>query len=251
MTIALAEPVRAAEQSLRLKLLASNAVSTLYSVDDHLTLISAEKADEAQELLGGLCSETGGSFEKEGDAIKCAQAFDGFMIKSASKSGVNLYFVIKSSAAQPFTYKAATVPPPDEVSTPPNGLISGRYTSLDLFQYMAALCKKENGAPSVVVSKRYGRFARYTEVSSLDALKHFLSAGEGKDPWFFACNGTRRFMVEKSYRNPSEEYDKFFFYSNRGLEGIDFIKTDEAGKTPSIRPVPEYIESLAREFSQL
>jgi hypothetical protein len=134
------------------------------------------------------------------------------------------FILIKTEATQPLTYKNPYIPSLEQVAAPAGGRIEGDYASIDIYQYMYALCKKENGTPSVIVSKRFGKFARYTEVSAEEAFNYLLSSGEGKDPWFFGCEGENRFIVEKDYQSSPEGANRFSFHPKRGLEWVDYVK---------------------------
>lgn len=212
------------EATIRQKLLDSGTVSALYSVDDHTTLIKTESLDDISSTLGAICSGYEGSLISEDNSFRCEGVFEATEVDSTGSEGQSI--LIKTEAAQELAYKNPYIPSLEEVSAPPGGKIKGDYASIDIYQYMYALCKKENGTASVIVSKRFGKVARYTEVSAEEAFSHLLASGEGKDPWFFACEGENRFIVEKDYQFNSEGANSFYFHPKRGLEWVDYVKAD-------------------------
>lgn len=210
------------DSTLRQKLLDSGTFTALYSVDDHTTLIKAESLEDISSALGDICSGYEGSLISVDNSFKCEGVFEAAEVDSTGSEGQSI--LIKTEAAQPLAYKNPYIPSIEEVSAPPGGKIEGDYASIDIYQYMYALCKKENGTASVIVSKRFGKVARYTEVSAEEAFSHLLTAGEGKDPWFFACEGENRFIVEKDYQYSPDGANSFYFHPKRGLEWVDYVK---------------------------
>ncbi|OIJ74025.1 MAG: hypothetical protein A2V21_306960 [Deltaproteobacteria bacterium GWC2_55_46] len=250
----------AGEQSLRERLIGTGTVETLYSVDDHTTIV---KAADGQALKGleALCSEyIGAGLVKEGAAMKCGAIFEA---SEDLTQGKNPLYRIKSEEAQPVAYKIAALPPFEELSAPPDGRIEGGLGSIDVYQYMYALCKKEQGSHSIVISRRFGRFVRLVEVPSEEAFDYLLSSGDTKDPWFFACEGENRFIVEKDYQYDPDGEKKFYFRQDRGLESVDYIKSGEREKLarlersskedPSPDPSVEtrMMEAMAVDLSEL
>ncbi len=211
------------EVNLRGELLGSAHVSALYSVDDHTTLIKASSVEEAGSALNDACSAAKGVLTSGEGYLHCEGVFQASRMDSPGLEGTS--FLIKTEQAQPLAYKNPYIPSIEEVAAPPGGRIAGEWTSVDIYQYMYALCKKENGTPSVIVSKRAGKTARYTEVSAEEAFSQLL-AGEGKDPWFFACEGEKRFIVEKDYQYNAKGSSSFYFHPKRGLEWVDYVKAD-------------------------
>jgi len=211
------------DSTLRQKLLDSGTVAALYSVDDHTTVIKAESREDISSTLSAICSGHEGSLVSDENSFKCEGVFEASEVDSTS-AGQSV--LIKTEAAQPLAYKNPYIPSLEEVAAPPSGRIEGDYASIDIYQYMYALCKKENGTPSVIVSKRFGKVARYTEVSAQEAFSHLLASGEGKDPWFFACEGENRFIVEKDYQYSPDKANRFYFHPKRGLEWVDYVKAD-------------------------
>lgn len=210
------------DSTLRQKLLDSGTVAAVYSVDDHTTLIKADSQEDISSTLSAICSGHEGSLISDDNSFKCEGVFEAAGVDSTEGQSV----LIKTAAAQPLAYKNPYIPSLEEVTAPPSGKIEGDYASIDIYQYMYALCKKENGTASVIVSKRFGKVARYTEVSAEEAFSHLLTSGEGKDPWFFACEGENRFIVEKDYQYSPDGANKFYFHPKRGLEWVDYVKAD-------------------------
>ena len=207
--------------SIRQELLESGKLSALYSVDDHTTLIKTGTIEDMNSVLVSACSAAKGALATEADSFSCEGVFNAAAVDSPGSEGSS--FLLKTTDAQPLAYMNQYIPSLEEVAAPPGGKIKGDYASIDVYQYMYALCKKENGTPSVIVSKRFGKVARYTEVSAEEAFSHLL-AGEGKDPWFFGCEGENRFIVEKDYQFNPDGASSFYFHPKRGLEWVDYVK---------------------------
>lgn len=212
------------EDSIRGKLLDSGIASIVYSVDDHTTLFRTSAKEDAAAILEKLCSERSGSFKAEETSFTCTGIFEASRVESAS--GDEQSFFLKTTEPQPLAYMNPSVPSIEKVAPPPNGKIAGDHASVDIYQYMYALCKKENGSPTVVISKRYGKIARYVEVGAEEAFSYLLTSGDGKDPWFFGCEGETRFMVEKDYQFAPDGPNKFSFHPKRGLEWVEYVKAE-------------------------
>lgn len=212
----------AGETNLRGELLESVHISALYSVDDHTTLIKTGSTGEAEAALAEACSAAKATLSSGEGYFLCEGVFQASLMDSPDESAS---FLIKTEETQPLAYRNPYIPSFEEIAAPPGGRIKGEWASVDIYQYMYALCKKENGTPSVIISKRLGKTARYTEVSAEEAFSQ-LHAGEGKDPWFFACEGENRFIVEKDYQYSTEVASSFYFHPKRGLEWVDYVKAD-------------------------
>ena len=218
------------DSSVREKLLESGAVAALYSVDDHTTLIKAGALEDMKSTLSAICSGHEGALASDGASFRCEGVFEAARVDSPEPESQSI--MVKTESAQPLAYRNPYIPSIEEVAAPASGRIEGDYASIDIYQYMYALCKKENGTASVIVSKRLSKVARYMEVSAEEAFSHLL-AGEGKDPWFFACEGENRFIVEKDYQFNSDMANSFYFHPKRGLEWVDFVKAG-SGKIASL-----------------
>lgn len=219
-------------ENLRGRLLDIKSIETLYSIDDFYTLVTVEggKEEEAVTELKNLCAEAGGAFErvkgKNSPEIKCAGSFETVEVEEKSSRNGKRSFLIKNAKPQPVAYKNPSLPSFNEISTPPNGRIKINYSSIELYEYMYALCKKENGVASFVIPKRNGKIVRLTQVNATEAFMYLLSAGNGKESWFFACEGDKRFVLEKEYTFEPSQGHKFNFFSNRGLEGVDYVRSN-------------------------
>lgn len=210
------------EESVRARLLGSRSVDALYSIDDYLTVVSGNEAGDIEAELKAICTE---GLKIDGDGAVCGELFETRRLEGPKDSG-KAFFIVLNASPQPFVYRNS-LPSLNELTAPVNGIkIKEGYRSVDLLQYMSALCKIENGTPEMVVSKRYGRTVRLTKVGGIEAFNYFLSSGEGKDPWYFACHGDQRFVIEKDYTYSPKDEQRPFYYRNRGLEGIDFVKED-------------------------
>ncbi|MBI5453238.1 MAG: hypothetical protein HY956_01270 [Deltaproteobacteria bacterium] len=210
------------EESLRGRLLGSRSVEALYSIDDYLTVVSGKEAGPIEAELKSICPE---GLKIDGDGAVCGELFETRRLEGPKGSGKTFYIVL-NAAPQPFVYRNS-LPSLNELPAPANGMrLREGYKSVDLLQYMSALCKIENGTPEIVVSKRYGRTVRLTKVGGIEAFNYFLYSGEGKDPWYFACHGDQKFVIEKDYTYSPKDEMKLFYYQNRGLEGIDFVKEE-------------------------
>lgn len=231
-----ASAVFAEDLSLRDMLVASSPVQTLYSVDDHTTLVTTGDREGVRKELENACKAFGiEPVWTDADALSCKGSFEAAKVELVSDEDPKVHnFIITSTAPQPIAYKNQVVPSFEEITAPPNGKLSGNYSSVDVYQYMYALCKKDNGKPAVVVSKRYGRFVRLTQVNATEAFNYLMASGDGKDPWFFACEGDKKFIVEKDYTYNMDENSTFYFHPNRGLEWVDYVKSGEKAKTAAL-----------------
>ncbi|MBI5492297.1 MAG: hypothetical protein HY893_05120 [Deltaproteobacteria bacterium] len=248
-----------AEDGLRQRLIESSHINTLYSIDDFNTLASGDMAMIAGELMKA-CKDTGSVAEKaEDNSIKCRGYFEAAEVKQDGNS-LGL-FAIRTIAPQPFVYKTPALPSFSEIRLPKTGRLAGKYSNLDMYEYMSALCKKNNGSPEIVITKRYGKYLRLTHVSTAEGSSYIISNGKEKDPWFFACNGSRRFVVEKDYQYKPDE-DNLYFRLNRGLEGIDFVKSDDSeavallnlrGMEPAMDEAgrTDFVEEMAWEVANM
>lgn len=217
-----ASDANAAELTLRQMLLENPSVQSLYSVDEHTTMIAASGKTEALSAISGLCSAKGASLAAENDTVKCADAFSAEPTGAEGRS-----YILKSPIAEPIAYKTPSVPPYEELETPSNGRMEGAFDGIDMYQYMYALCKKGNGKAFTVISRRTGRVVRLVEASPAETFRHLLTMGNGKDPWFFACEGETKFIVQKDYGYGENDKARFTFYQNRGLEWVDFVKSGD------------------------
>lgn len=233
-TVLLSVTAHAAEPpSLRERLLKAGPFSSVYSIDDRSTLVTANSAEAALKGLGKACSELGsGLATKEG--VRCPGVFEA---KKSEATDEAVAYIVVAEADQPFLYRGPAARSLDEVSELPAGKVEGRLSSMDVYQYVSALCRKGNGSPSMVVSKRYGKRVRFTEVDHSGALSYILSSGDSKDPWFFACEGGEaRFFVEKGYGFSSEGRPAFYYHPRRPIEWVDFVRL--AGKEKVARLDP-------------
>lgn len=174
-------------------------------------------------------------------------------------------FVIKHDMAQSYIYKQSKVPPIEQITMLHNGEINSldskskggffskmlslnKPSSEELFQYVTALCKKENGIARIIVKS--GRFVEkpggkvhitgesgyleysLSESTMLNGYKYiftgnFKNSGSEKE-WYFACEGQHPFVVREKEtirygdRGNAISSVKAFFAINRGLEEIDY-----------------------------
>lgn len=150
-----------------------------------------------------------------------------------------------------------------ELLTSPEGYLDGRLASMEVFKRLRAFCSDEGGKPLAVISMQAGGFVRLIEVSPDEAARHIASSGDGKYPWYFACEGDARFIVEKDYRYSPGEPNKFRLSRGRGLEWLDYIKYEEREKIAGLEAmsagaekagVPEderFLEEMALQASSL
>ncbi|MBZ0221288.1 MAG: hypothetical protein K8I01_12760 [Candidatus Methylomirabilis sp.] len=118
----------------------------------------------------------------------------------------------------------------DELSALSGEYIDGSLTGIQVYNHIRALCKDEGGKPLAVVSKRFGRTVRLIEVTPDEAAEHIASSGKGKYPWYFACEGDPRFIIEKDYQYSPGEPQKFRLSRGRGLDWLDYVKAEEQEK---------------------
>jgi len=213
------------ETNIRQELLENESVTALYTIDEFNSLVKTGSNAGVDKTLEAICSERDGNLKKKANTLRCEGVFTASKIGTPSEETAQV--IVTADEAQPLAYRNPSVPSIDEVVAPPSGRIEGEYASIDIYQYMYALCKKSNGTPAVVVSKRFGKIARYTEVGSEEAFEYLLASGEGKDPWFFGCEGKNRFIVEKDYQSGEDGSNRFTFHPRRGLEWVDYVKADD------------------------
>jgi len=219
----------AGELNVRQRLLENTAVETLYSADGHTTLFTAARGSEALAAIGEVCGSLGASITSAGNVSKCA---DAFTAEPAGREGRS--YLIKSASPEPIAYKTPSVPPFEEIAAPPDGEMQGAFEGVDVYQYMYALCEKGNGRALTVISKRAGRFVRLVEAAPEEAFRHIVSSIDSKDPWFFACEGETKFIVEKDYGYGPDERGRFTFHQGRGLEWVDFKRAGDKDKLASL-----------------
>lgn len=240
-TLLLAGSVRAGEPSLREKLIDSKVFSAVYAIDDYLTVAEAPgSTDEASAYEGfkTLCTGNGALFErsneeKNGEIYRCASSFTVSSARSAEDGSKS--FLIKHSDRQPIGYRTPVVPSYARLLAPTKGRLKGSYSNTEIYQYVYALCKKENGSPAFVVPKRYGKYVRLTKVAPADAFDYFMTSAKKKDAWYAACEGEKKFMLEKEYSYSEKDRESLIFHPNRGLEGISFVRAEE---------MPSYMSKL-------
>lgn len=214
------------EDSIRGQLLDSGVPSAVYSVDDYTTLFRTGAGENVGAMLEKLCSGHNGAFKAEENAFACTGIFEASRVESDLTE--EQAFFLKTTEPQPLAYMNPSIPSIEKLAPLPSGKIAGDHSSVDMYQYVYALCKKENGTPSVVISKRSGKIARYTEVGAAEAFSYFMTSGDRKDPWFFACEGEKRFLVEKDYQFAPDGPNKFYFHPKRGLEWVEYVKAESS-----------------------
>ncbi len=217
--------VDAGELNIRQRLLEHTAVETLYSADEHTSLFTAASGSAALAAIGDVCGSLGASIMPEGSISRCADAFTAEPAGSEGRS-----YILKSASPEPIAYKTPAVPPFEELAAPPDGEMKGALEGVDVYQYMYALCEKGNGKALAVISKRAGRFVRLVEASPEEAFRHIVTSIDSKDPWFFACEGETKFIVEKDYGYGTDDKDRFTFRQGRGLEWVDFQRAGDKDK---------------------
>ncbi|MFN3479638.1 MAG: hypothetical protein ACK415_04545 [Thermodesulfovibrionales bacterium] len=119
-----------------------------------------------------------------------------------------------------------------------------------VYQYVRALCRKSNGKLRFVINKgefikdpkgrwtnlltgEKGRYKdKFEETDSIGAFNYAATASSVRGPVrkiiFYACEGNKRFVVrsEEDIRHGGDKtygVPKFYFSSQRGLEGIDYV----------------------------
>lgn len=220
-----------AGQSVRERFAGMDEVTAVYSIDESFTVIKSYlKKDELLQRLDNACP-----------GFSCGSySFVGTLEFSGDYEGGEA-MLIRHNDPQPAIYKNPRLPALDDISVPETGRLEGDHRSIDVFQYMSALCGKVNGNPSFVVPKKYGKFTRLTQVEPLEAFNYLATSGEGKQGWLLACEGDEKFVVQKNFKyNPGEE-NKFYFHHRRGLEGFDYVKAAEE-EDKLMRPRPSRVQ---------
>lgn len=238
---ALSSPAIAVEEhSLRLRLMESGSVDSIYTIDESTMLVTSTGPGQVAGELEGFCTKNGATLEridKRGAAslaVKCGNLFEAESLEGRQVNG-KLVFTIKSTVPEPFAFKNSLHPSFDKLSAPKDGRIPGSYSSLDMYQYMYALCKKDGGTPVTVITRRFGNTVRLSEAEDADAFDYVFNEGDNRDPWYMECSGEKRFLVEKSYKYDLYQDNAYEFHANRGLNGINFVQL-ESSRVASAEP---------------
>lgn len=140
-----------------------------------------------------------------------------------------------------------------------NGAFALDNNGLDpkgLFAQVSGLCSELGGKASYVIPVKNGRHTRLTEVGHSEAAA-YVNGTTADNSWIMACEGAKRFVVEKSYASLTKGVQTAIFNSNRGLEGVDYVKGTShvatAAAPASAEPADRalFIEQLAWEVSTL
>lgn len=217
--------------SLRDRLIESKAMQAVYAINDHLTLVAGE---------GALPEGSG----------------EGFTVlnKFSDETDTHMAYLIKYDNAQPFGYKNPSIPSYEDLTMPANGEINLgalHESGVDLYQHMTALCRKFNGEATFVIPKRHGKFKRLTSVDAAEAFNYILFSGDKDNAWLMACEGTKRFVVEKNFQSVTKGEDTADFYSSRGLEGVNYVKNSPAEETAEVARVEATPAELSRVREQM
>ena len=238
---ALSTPALAIEaNSLRLRLVESSSAASIYTIDENSMLVTSTGPGQLAGELEGFCTRNGETLERveeKGDrmlAVRCGKLFEAESLEGRQVNG-KMVFNIKSAAPEPFAFKNPVYPAIDGLTAPPDGRLPGNYSSLDMYQYMYALCKKDGGTPATVITKRSGRSVRLAEAQDAEAFDYIFNSGDSKDPWYMECAGDKRFLVEKNYKYDLYQDNAYIFHSNRGLDGINYVQL-EGSRVASINP---------------
>lgn len=241
LAAALCTPAFAIEDnSLRLRLMESSSADSIYTIDEKSMLVTSTVPGQLAGELEGFCTKNGETLERvkeKGDrllAVRCGKLFEAESLDGRQVNG-KMVFTIESSAPEPFAFKNSIYPPIDRIAAPPDGRIPGSYSSLDLYQYMYALCKKDNGTPATVITRRSGRTVRLAEAEAAEAFDYIFNSGDERDPWYMECAGDKRFLVEKNYKYDLYQDNAYVFHSKRGLDGINYVQL-ESSRVASIDP---------------
>lgn len=232
-TFFLAGTSLAGETSLREKLVESKTFSAVYAIDDNLTMATVpDSTDPAavENEFKELCALNGSALDhstdpENGEAFSCPSSFTVAAAEKAEDGSRS--FLVRHADRQPLEYRTPAVPSYSRLLAPPKGRLKENYSNAEIYQYAYALCKKENGNPSFVLPKKYGKYTRLTKLPPADAFGYLVSSVKKKDAWYAACEGAKKFMLEKEYAYSEKDKESLIFHPNRGLEGISFVSPDE------------------------
>lgn len=112
---------------------------------------------------------------------------------------------------------------------------------------MKSRCETSGGNAEYVMPKRFGKYLRLAEATENEVKGYNASNADGS--WLMACGGENRFVVEKSFRSAS-------VYTNRGFEGVDYVKADYAvavidEKPADAKELKKVREATAKEAASL
>ena len=150
-----------------------------------------------------------------------------------------------------------------KTTIPENGFFKlaefkGGSSTVDLYEHMSGLCAENGGKAVFVVPREIGRYKRLAEVTPDEALDYIVSRLNSDSAWYMSCDGNIRFMVEKNLRSMNRGEETAAFYLNRGLEGINYLASNEPvsyANTAIIEKTPEqkvaFREQMAWEVSTI
>ncbi len=243
-----------ASPGLRHRLVAAQWVEVLYAIDDHLTYFTAEAGRDKPD--GGLAP---------------SGPFGGYTLVYSRVDNNRKHYIIRHDRPESLIYKSRALSGPDELKAPEAGeyaLTGDGYSAADLYQHAIAACRKDGGTPLFLIPSSNGRHKRLTKVDALSAFRYILSTGGPEDTvWYIACEGDRRFVVEKNYRSLTGGVDLATVILDRGLEGVNYaenwglpeepargplstvvaVVTGRGGRTNE--PTKKFLKQMAREVA--
>jgi hypothetical protein len=253
-----------ASPGLRHRLVAAQWVEALYAIDDHLTYFTVEAGRDKPE--GGLASFEG------------VAPTGGYTLVYSRVDNNRKHYIIRHDRPEPLIYKSRTLADPAGGPSGPGGLktpeageyaLTGDgYSTADFYQHAIAACRKDAGTPLFLIPRSNGRHKRLTKVDALSAFRYILSTGGSEDTvWYIACEGDRRFVVEKNYRSLTGGVDLATVILDRGLEGVNYAENwglpEEPAKGPlstvvavvtgrggrANEPTKKFLKQMAREVA--
>lgn len=217
-----------ASQGLRHRLVAAEGVEVLYSIDDHLTYFTVEVDMDKPE--GGL-APTGGHT----------------VVYSRVDNGTK-HYIIRHDRPEPLVYKSRALEGPGGLEIPEAGeyaLAWDGYSAADLYQHATAACRNDGGTPLFLIPRSSGRHKRLTKVGALSAFRYILSTGGPEDTvWYIACEGDRRFVVEKNYRLLTGGVESATVILDRGLEGVSYAENWGRAEEPAGGPLSTVVAAV-------
>lgn len=118
--------------------------------------------------------------------------------------------------------QAVNLPAINETPEYTNIEIDKGHSSADVFRHFSSECS--SGKVLFLGTLRDGRHLRLTLLSGNEAASYIETDGDGKYPWLLACDGAKKFLVEKEHRYGTNSGARFFLFRGRALEGVDYLE---------------------------
>lgn len=127
------------------------------------------------------------------------------------------------------TIEAAALPSIDSAPGHASMRIEPGHGSEEVFSHFSSECAE--GRLTFIGTIRHGRHLRLTLIPGAEASSYIEAEGDGKYPWLLACDGDKKFLVEKEY-GFGDGTSSFRLYTGRALAGVDYAAARPVGDGP-------------------